>query len=114
MAHRQVFSTLCATSKSQKQEVEILSEAVLSPVGTELQSPGLGGASLHRPHGTNPQALHALRHTFGSRRLLSDYDIRTVQELLGHKDVSIIITARRDNHFLNRVGSGVQSPADKH
>jgi integrase len=51
----------------------------------------------------------ALRARHYSARPEAGYDIRTVQELLGHKDVR---TTMIDTHALNRGGRGVQSPAD--
>jgi site-specific recombinase XerD len=95
-ATRTYFDTVTGQRRRHHLHESVLQRAVKEAVGRA----GL----------TKRASAHTLRHSFATHLLEAGYDIRTIQELLGHRDVS---TTMIYTHVLNKGGRAVRSPLDE-
>lgn len=98
-----VFPAACTyldRTTGQRRRHHLHETAVQRAVTNAVRAAGIGKRA----------SCHTFRHSFATHLLEDGYDIRTVQELLGHKNVN---TTMIYTHLLNRGGRGVRSPLDR-
>jgi len=98
-ASRRTAATDTATGRTWEQRHHVDESILQRAVKQAVREAGIN----------KPASCHTFRHSFATHLLENGYDIRTVQELLGHKDVN---TTMIYTHVLNKPGLGVKSPLD--
>jgi site-specific recombinase XerD len=101
---------LVRDGKGQKDRVTVLPSALVPQLRVHLERVRRLYEADRAAGITQPASCHTFRHCFATHLLEDGYDIRTVQELLGHSDVK---TTMIYTHVLNRGGRGVLSPLDR-